>query len=87
MKSNTTIITGRSTGMNALRERLSKLNKLATEKKLRFGWENMGSHYELFIEDESRKKIFEETVLTSGIPTVKKINQFHDIIEEELKKR
>ena len=80
------IINGRSTGKNALKIRLEKLSKIAAEKKIQIGWNNMGSHYEVFIENEARERIFEEMVLVRGIPTIEKIRSFWDILEKEIEK-
>lgn len=80
------IINGRSTGKNALKIRIEKLSKIAAEKKIQIGWENMGSHYEVFIENEARQRIWEEVVLTRGIPTIEKIGSFWDILERQMEK-
>ena len=81
---NMIIINGRATGKNALKIRIEKLSKIAVEKKIRIGWENMGSHYEVFIENEARQRIWEEVVLTRGIPTIEKISSFWDILEKQM---
>lgn len=80
------IVNGRATGKNALKIKIEKLSKIAVEKKIRIGWENMGSHYEVFIENEARERIFEEMVLVRGIPTIEKIHSFWDILEKEIEK-
>jgi hypothetical protein len=80
------IINGRSIGMHPLKIRIEKLSKIAAEKKIGVGWENMGSHYEVYIENEARQRIWEEVVLTKGIPTIKKISSFWDILEKEMEK-
>lgn len=73
--------------MNGTRNRLSYLSNIAKNKKSGFGWVNIGSHYEVFIENEANVRIWEEIVLTRGIPTYIKIHDFLDIIEKELEKR
>ena len=83
---NMIIINGRATGKTALKIRIEKLSKIAAEKKIGIGWENMGSHYEVFIENEARQRIWEEVVLTRGIPTIEKISSFWDILEKEIEK-
>lgn len=80
------IVNGRSTGMEALRIRTEKLSKIATGKKIRIGWENMGSHYEVFIENGDRQRIWEEVVLTRGILTIENISSFWDILEKQMEK-
>lgn len=86
-QNNIIIVNGRSTGKNALKIKIEKLSKIAAEKKIRIGWENMGSHYEVFIENEDRQRIWEEVVLTRGVLTIEKISLFWDIIEKEMEKR
>lgn len=78
---------GRSTGLKAVTKRLSELNIVAKQKKLQFNWENRGTYYDLYIENENNEKIWEETVLTRGTRTTVKINNFLEIIEKELEKR
>lgn len=73
--------------MNGTRSRLSYLSNIAKNKKLGFGWEDIGSHYEVFIENETAVRMWEEIVLTRGVPTYLKINDFLDVIEKELEKR
>lgn len=72
--------------MKGLRERSSHLTNIARDKNLGVGWDNRGSHYEVYIENEAGDRIWEEIVLTRGIPTVLKIHDFWDIIEKELEK-
>jgi hypothetical protein len=67
-----------------LRERSSFLSKVAAEKKVQLGWENMKTHYDIYIENEDRERIWEETVLAKGTPTVERTHRFLDIIEKEL---
>lgn len=83
---NTIIHQGRSGGMTALRKRLSEFSKITSDKNFHIGWENKGSHYEIYVEDNDKKRIFEEVVLTKGVVTVEKINSFLDIFENEFKK-
>lgn len=73
--------------MKGLRERSSYLANIARDKNLGVGWEKMGSHYEVYIENEAGDRIWEEIVLTRGIPTVLMCHDFWDIIEKELEKR
>lgn len=80
-------ITGRSTGMKALRKRGEEIEKIATEKRVIIGWENRGNHYLVYIKTLANQSVWSEAVLTRGNPTVKKINAFYDIIEEVLEKR
>jgi len=80
------ILSGRSTGKNALKVRFEKLSKIAESKKIQIGWNNMGSHYEIFIENEARQRIFEEIILVRGIPTIEKIHSFWDILEKQMEK-
>ncbi len=80
------IIQGRSTGMKALKIRMAELSKIAADKKIQIGWENNGSHYQVYIENEARERIWEETILTRGVPTVQKIHSFWDILEKEMEK-
>lgn len=87
MNRHSLILAGRRTGLKALTKRLSELDAIAKEKKVQFGWDNRGTYYDVYIEDENHNKVYEETVLTKGIPTIQKVNVFHDIIENELKKR
>ncbi|MGM8360626.1 hypothetical protein ACSV4D_01785 [Flavobacterium sp. ARAG 55.4] len=69
-----------------LQTRSSYLCKIASEKKFSFGWEDMESHFELFIEEETGLRIFDEIVLVSGVPTLERTHRFYDIIENELDK-
>ena len=66
--------------------RSSYLCKIASEKKFSFGWEDMKSHFELFIEEESGIRVLDEIVLASGVPTLERTHRFYDIIEKELEK-
>lgn len=79
-------LTGRSTGMKALRKRGEEIEKLATQKRVIIGWENRGSHYLIYIKTLANQRFWDEVVFTKGLPTVKKINSFYDIIEKELAK-
>ncbi|HTG65382.1 MAG TPA: hypothetical protein VL859_03295 [Flavobacterium sp.] len=69
-----------------LQIRSSHLCEIASGKKVSFGWEDMKSHYELFIEEESGIRVFDEIVLASGVPTLERTHRFYDIIEKELEK-
>jgi hypothetical protein len=81
---NVTIYQGRSSGMKALRIRGNEISKLANEKNVIIGWDNIGTNYQIYIESITHIRIFEETVLTRGVVTVEKINAFYDIFEKEL---
>lgn len=83
---NTFIQQGRSGGMKALGKRLSEFSKITTDKNFQIGWENKGSHYEIYVENNDKERIFEEVVLTKGVVTVEKITGFLDIFENEFKK-
>ncbi len=69
-----------------LQIRTSYLRKIASEKKIRFGWEDLGTHFELFMEEESGIRILDEIVLASGVPTLERTHWFYDIIEKELER-
>jgi hypothetical protein len=69
-----------------LQIRSSYLRKIASDKKISFGWEDRDSHFELFIEEESGIRILDEIVLASGVPTTERTHRFYDIIEIELEK-
>ena len=79
-------ITGRSTGMKALRKRGEEIEKIAAEKRVIIGWENRGNHYLVYIKTLANQSFWSEVVLTRGVPTVQKINAFYDIFEKELEK-
>lgn len=78
---------GRSGGMTALTKRLSDFSKITSAKNVHVGWENNGSCYNIFIENNEKQRIFEEVVLTKGVVTVEKIHAFLDIFENELQKQ
>ena len=80
------VISGRSTGMKALRKRGVEIEKLAAQKRVVIGWENRGTHYLIYIKTLANQSFWSEVVLTRGVPTVQKINAFYDIFEKELEK-
>lgn len=84
---NITIQQGRSGGMTALRKRLSDFSKITSAKNIHVGWENNGSSYNIYIENNEKQRIFEEVVLTKGVKTVEKVHSFLDIFENELQKQ
>ena len=67
-----------------LQIRSSYLRKIASEKRVSFGWEDREAYFELFIEEESGIRILDEIVLASGVPAVERTHRFYDIIETEL---
>lgn len=76
---------GRSLGKKALINRIENLSNIAISKRIRIGWGIKESFVEVFIENENRQRIFEDAIFGRTI-TIKTINSFYDILEEEMKK-
>jgi hypothetical protein len=68
----------------SLRERRSFLSKVAAQKKVKLGWEDMKTHFEIYIENETCERVWEEVVLAEGTPDEERTHFFLDIFEKEL---
>lgn len=82
-----TIEAGRSSSIKKVVKRVIEVQKAATQKKVYFAWDKNGPNsHDIKIESDDSKILFEETVLSKGLNTVKQIHAFLDIFETELAK-
>ena len=83
----TSIVQGRSSGLRALRVRSQNISQLASDKKLLVSWDNRGTHYLISLKTLANQRVWDKVVFVKGLSTVKMINHFYDIFEEELERR
>lgn len=82
-----TIVAGRSSSIKKVVKRVIEVQKAASQKKVYCAWDKNGPNsHDIKIESDDNRIIFEETVLSRGLNTAKKIHAFLDIFETELAK-
>ena len=67
-----------------LKKRAFYLLQKAKDNHIQFGWESMTTHHTIYITNEAEERIWEEIILSQGVPIVEKIHCFLDVIERQM---